>query len=100
MLELREVVKHYRVGDEEIVRAVDGVSLSVGAGEPTASLDTHRGREVLTLLAEVCHERDVGVLLVTHDPGAAAFADQVHALRDGRLVDHEPDLAYAPFGAR
>jgi ABC-type lipoprotein export system ATPase subunit len=31
------------------------------------------------------------VLLVTHDPMAAAHADRVLALRDGRLVEHEPD---------
>jgi ABC-type lipoprotein export system ATPase subunit len=54
---------------------------------------------VLGLLAEVCHERDVGVLLVTHDPRAAAFADHVHALRDGRLVEYKPDRAHAPFDA-
>jgi putative ABC transport system ATP-binding protein len=36
MLQLNEVVKHYRVGDGEIVRAVDGVCLSVGAGELVA----------------------------------------------------------------
>jgi ABC-type lipoprotein export system ATPase subunit len=47
----------------------------------------------------VCHEREVGVLLVTHDPRAAAFADHVHALCDGRLVEYEPGRAYAPFDA-
>ncbi|HTA14551.1 MAG TPA: ATP-binding cassette domain-containing protein, partial [Solirubrobacteraceae bacterium] len=36
MLELEKVVKHYRVGDGEVVRAVDGVSLSVSAGELVA----------------------------------------------------------------
>jgi putative ABC transport system ATP-binding protein len=56
--------------------------------------------EVLALLSDVCHERGVAVLLVTHDPRAAGFADRVHALRDGRLSEYEPDSAYAPFGAR
>jgi putative ABC transport system ATP-binding protein len=70
------------------------------ADEPTGSLDTDRGSEVLGLLAEVCHERNVGVLLVTHDPRAAAFADHVHALRDGRLVEYEPDRSYLPFEAQ
>jgi ABC-type lipoprotein export system ATPase subunit len=41
----------------------------------------------------------MGVLLVTHDPRAAAFADHVHALRDGRLVAYEPERVYAPFDA-
>jgi len=83
-----------------IARALSTEPSLVLADEPTGSLDTDRGREVLTLLADVCHERHMGVLLVTHDPRAAAFADHVHALRDGRLVEYEPDLAYAPLGAR
>jgi putative ABC transport system ATP-binding protein len=62
------------------------------ADEPTGSLDTRRGRDVLGLLAELCRERGTAVLLVTHDPQAAAFADRVHALRDGRLVEYQPDV--------
>jgi putative ABC transport system ATP-binding protein len=83
-----------------IARALSTGPRLVLADEPTGSLDTDRGREVLHLLSEVCHERDVAVLLVTHDPRAAAFADQVHALRDGRLVACEPDRAYEPFSSQ
>src|ERR1700722_12704924 len=83
-----------------IARALSTEPSLVLADEPTGSLDTERGREVLTLLTEVCHERDVGVLLVTHDPRAAAFADHVHALRDGRLVEYEPDRAYESFSSQ
>jgi putative ABC transport system ATP-binding protein len=82
-----------------IARALSTEPSLVLADEPTGSLDTDRGMEVLKLLAEVCHERDVAVLLVTHDPGAAAFADQVHALRDGRLMDYEPSRADTRFYA-
>jgi putative ABC transport system ATP-binding protein len=82
-----------------IARALSTEPSLVLADEPTGSLDTDRGQEVLALLAEVCHEREVGVLLVTHDPRAAAFADQVHALRDGRLMEYEPNRIYAPFDA-
>ena len=80
-----------------IARALSTGPSLVLADEPTGSLDTDRGREVLTLLAEICHERNVGVLLVTHDPRAAAFADHVHALRDGRVVHYQPDNSYLPF---
>jgi putative ABC transport system ATP-binding protein len=80
-----------------IARALSTAPSLVLADEPTGSLDTDRGREVLTLLAEVCHEHAMGVLLVTHDPRAAAFADHVHALRDGRLVEYEPEPAHAPL---
>jgi ABC-type lipoprotein export system ATPase subunit len=47
---------------------------------------------VLALLREHCQERGVAVLLATHDPEAASFADQqVHELRDGRLHDYRPE---------
>jgi putative ABC transport system ATP-binding protein len=80
-----------------IARALSTEPSLVLADEPTGSLDTDRGREVLTLLSEVCHERGVGVLLVTHDPRATAFADYVHTLSDGRLVAHEQDRVHVPF---
>jgi len=58
------------------------------ADEPTGSLDTQRGEEVLALLREVCREQQIAVLLATHDPRAAAYADRVLELRDGRLGSH------------
>ncbi len=99
----RQRVEQLSMGERQrvmIARALSTQPRLVLADEPTGSLDTDRGREVLTLLAEVCHERQVGVLLVTHDPRAAAFADQVHALRDGQLVEYVPDRDYAPFHAK
>ncbi len=74
-----------------IARALSTEPRLLLADEPTGSLDTRRGRDVLALLADVCRERGRGMLLVTHDPQAAGFADRVHALHDGRLVDYEPD---------
>ncbi len=73
-----------------IARALSTQPKVLLADEPTGSLDTERGREVLALIAETCRERDVAVVLVTHDPQAASFADRVYSLRDGRLTDHEP----------
>jgi putative ABC transport system ATP-binding protein len=69
------------------------------ADEPTASLDTHRTREVLTLLRNLCHEHQMALLLATHDPQAAYFADRVHELRDGRLTEYRPDHMAAPVGS-
>jgi len=83
-----------------IARALSTRPRLVLADEPTGSLDTERGMEVLSLLADVCHEQGVAMVLVTHDPRAAAFADRVRALRDGRLYEHEPEPIYAPHGAR
>jgi putative ABC transport system ATP-binding protein len=73
-----------------IARALTSDPQLVLADEPTGSLDTHRGREILELLHEIAHERDVAVLLMTHDPQAAEIADQVRTLRDGRLEGNGP----------
>jgi putative ABC transport system ATP-binding protein len=67
------------------------------ADEPTGNLDTQRTREVLGLLRDLCHERQMALLLATHDPQAAAFADQVHELRDGRLEAYMPERHQASF---
>ncbi len=73
-----------------IARALATRPRLVLADEPTGNLDSARSREVLTLLTDVCREQRVAMLLVTHDPQAAAFAHRLHALRDGRLVAYEP----------
>jgi putative ABC transport system ATP-binding protein len=66
------------------------------ADEPTGNLDTERTKEVLGLLREICTERDATVLLATHDPQAAAFADQIYELRDGKLQTYRPDPDLIP----
>jgi putative ABC transport system ATP-binding protein len=80
-----------------IARALSADPKLVLADEPTGSLDPQRTREVLGRLRGLCRERDMAVLLATHDPQAAAFADEVHELRDGRLEaytsDHTPVAA-------
>lgn len=82
-----------------IARALSTDPKLVLADEPTGSLDTCRGRDTLALLRELCLERQVAMLLVTHDPQAASFADRVLGLRDGRLVEHDPaDTLLPSFG--
>jgi putative ABC transport system ATP-binding protein len=56
------------------------------ADEPTGALDTRTGRQVLSLLREVVDYFGQTVLMVTHDPVAASFADRVVFLADGRLA--------------
>jgi putative ABC transport system ATP-binding protein len=58
----------------------------VFADEPTGALDTRTGRDVLALLREVVDADGHTVVMVTHDPVAAAHADRVLLLADGRLV--------------
>ena len=81
-----------------IARALSTNPRLLLADEPTGSLDTQRGREVLELLRELCRERGVAVVLVSHDPMAAHYADRVLALRDGRLGDY--DATPTPAGRR
>ncbi|HWX44441.1 MAG TPA: ABC transporter ATP-binding protein [Solirubrobacteraceae bacterium] len=73
-----------------IARALSTEPKLVLADEPTGSLDSRRSREVLELFTGICRERRMAVVIVTHDPQAAGYADSVHALRDGRLVEDEP----------
>ena len=58
----------------------------VFADEPTGALDTQNGRGVLALLREVVDKDRHTVVMVTHDPIAAAYADRVMLLADGRVA--------------
>ena len=74
-----------------IARALSTQPRLLLADEPTGSLDTRRSHEVLELLRELCRERRVTIVLVSHDPLAAGYADRVLTLRDGRLAEHDPE---------
>jgi putative ABC transport system ATP-binding protein len=71
----------------------------VVADEPTGNLDSRSGAEVLDLLRSSVRERGQSVLMVTHDPIAASYADRVVMLADGRidaeLLDPTPDAVLA-----
>jgi putative ABC transport system ATP-binding protein len=74
-----------------IARALAGEPALILADEPTGNLDTRRSSETVALLREIAHEHARSVLLVTHDREAAALADRVYGLRDGRLVEALPE---------
>jgi putative ABC transport system ATP-binding protein len=57
------------------------------ADEPTGALDTRTAREVLNLLRASVDQAGQTIVMVTHDPAAASYADRVVFLADGRLVD-------------
>jgi putative ABC transport system ATP-binding protein len=82
-----------------IARALSTEPRLLLADEPTGSLDSQRSREVLELLRELCRERGVAIVLVSHDPLAAGYADRVLALRDGKLVDYDPAQGFAAASA-
>ncbi len=56
------------------------------ADEPTGNLDTKTGREILTLLKDSSKKLGLTVLMVTHEPAAAAFSEKIIFLRDGLIV--------------
>ena len=59
------------------------------ADEPTGNLDTATGNAILELLRRVCTEQQVTILMATHSAEAAAIADMVIRMRDGRIISQE-----------
>ena len=71
-----------------LARALAARPEVIFADEPTGALDITTGREVLGLLRDAVDSLGTAVVMVTHDPAAAAWADRVVFLADGRVV-HE-----------
>jgi putative ABC transport system ATP-binding protein len=69
-----------------IARALASSPALIFADEPTGALDTRSAPEVLALLATAVREQGQTVVMVTHDPAAAAYNDSVIFLANGRVV--------------
>ena len=76
-----------------VARALVSRPRIVFADEPTGNLDSRSGAEVLELLRRSVREHGQTIVMVTHDPVAAAYTDRVIFLADGRVVDElrDPD---------
>jgi len=72
----------------------------VFADEPTGALDPTTGGQVLRLLREACDRDGVTVVMVTHDPAAAAWSDRLVLLRAGRIVADSPSPGAAEIAER
>ena len=68
-----------------VARALANRPSLILADEPTASLDSVRGRQVMELFRKVAHEQDAGVIVVTHDHRALDAFDRTIEMEDGRL---------------
>ncbi len=70
-----------------IARAFVNQPQVVLADEPTGNLDSRSGKAILELLQRVCKELCTTIVMVTHDPKAASYADRVVFLKDGEIVN-------------
>ena len=75
-----------------VARALANQPSLILADEPTAALDSHRGRQVMELFRQVAHERGAGVLVVTHDHRSLDIFDRTLEMEDGRLRAHGTGL--------
>jgi putative ABC transport system ATP-binding protein len=75
-----------------VARALVGHPAVVLADEPTGSLDSATGEEVVRLIVQAATERAAGIVLVTHDPAVAAQADRTVTLRSGRLESEGAEM--------
>jgi putative ABC transport system ATP-binding protein len=68
-----------------VARALANQPSLLLADEPTAALDSHRGRQVMELFRKVAHERGSAVIVVTHDHRSLDVFDRTYEMEDGRL---------------
>ncbi len=72
-----------------VARALAARPKIIFADEPTGNLDSKAGTEILTFIRNAVSEMGQTVVMVTHDPTAAAYADRVPFLKDGQIVGEE-----------
>ena len=68
-----------------VARALANQPSIILADEPTAALDSHRGRQVMELFTRVAHEHGTGVIVVTHDHRALDVFDTTYEMEDGTI---------------
>jgi putative ABC transport system ATP-binding protein len=79
-----------------IARAIVNHPALLLADEPTGNLDTQNSDTVLALLRDLNKRTGQTILMITHNPEAAAYADRVVHMRDGRVVDQTADAGAGP----
>ena len=70
-----------------VARALASQPKIIFADEPTGNLDSRSGADVLSFLRAAVDDFDQTIVMVTHDPSAASYADRIVFLADGQIVD-------------
>ncbi len=70
-----------------VARALVAEPALILADEPTGNLDSRAGDEIALLLDQIAEKYDRAIIMVTHDPRIAAYADRIIFLKDGKVVD-------------
>ncbi|NMD24811.1 MAG: ABC transporter ATP-binding protein, partial [Actinobacteria bacterium] len=70
-----------------VARAMASQPTIIFADEPTGNLDSRTGAEILAFMRLAVRELGQTIVMVTHDPNAASYADRVIFLADGKVVD-------------
>jgi putative ABC transport system ATP-binding protein len=73
-----------------IARALVNAPRMLLADEPTGNLDTHTSSEIMNILKQLHEEQHLTIIMVTHDPGIASYAERIIVLRDGEVVADQP----------
>mgnify|MGYP000932198996 CR=1 FL=1 len=76
------------VGEQQrvaIARALANEPSVILADEPTAALDSYRGRQVMELFRDVAHQHGAGVIVVTHDHRTLEVFDKIYEMEDGTI---------------
>jgi putative ABC transport system ATP-binding protein len=83
-----------------VARALANRPQVILADEPTAALDSHRGRQVMELFRKVAHEQGGGVIVVTHDQRSLDVFDTIYEMEDGRVARSTSTGQTSPHGKR
>jgi putative ABC transport system ATP-binding protein len=59
------------------------------ADEPTGNLDSHSGKEVMTILTNLHTEKNITLVMITHDPNVAHYCQRIVHIQDGQIVNEE-----------
>jgi len=78
-----------------IARALVNEPTLILADEPTGNLDTKTSIEVMRILQELREQRQITVVLITHEPDIAAYGTRIVAVRDGAILSDKPNVPQA-----